>query len=193
MQARGKENFFSVLGTRPGGARAGGAPHKEGGGLGKRAARGLGGPVGWCPEDVGGVLCSVAWWLKRAWCESRVMWGGAQRGPTAACFPYYYLRLSYKMCTAGWRAELSRSGKEAADAKSRIPRPRPHPQEGKRAFRATLRPPWGLKWPAGKPGGRRRSWDQQGATGRPRPFGRPSDHRARHQSAAPLRPQGLLL
>ena len=102
------------------------------------------------------------------------------------------LRLSYKMCTAGWRAELSRSGKEAADAKSRIPRPRPHPQEGKRAFRATLRPPWGLKWPAGKPGGRRRSWDQQGTTGRPGPFRRPSDHRARHQSAAPLRPQGLL-
>ena len=102
------------------------------------------------------------------------------------------LRLSYKMCTAGWRAELSRSGKEAADAKSRIPRPRPHPQEGKRAFRATLRPPWGLKWSAGKPGRRRRSWDQQGTTGRPGPFGRPSDHRARHQSAAPLRPQGLL-
>ena len=66
QRAAGRPNarwaFFSVLGTRPGGARAGGAPHKGGGGLGKRAARGLGGPVGWCPEDVGG----VAWWLKRA-------------------------------------------------------------------------------------------------------------------------------
>ena len=40
------------------------------------------------------VLCFVAWLLKRAWevlsGESRVMWGGAQRGTTAACFPYYY-------------------------------------------------------------------------------------------------------
>ena len=39
------------------------------------------------------VLC-FAWLLKRAWevlsGESRVMWGGAQRGTTAACFPYYY-------------------------------------------------------------------------------------------------------
>ena len=26
--------------------------------------------------------------------ESMVMWGGAQRGTTAACFPYYYLRKS---------------------------------------------------------------------------------------------------
>ena len=40
------------------------------------------------------VLCFVAWLLKRAWevlsGESMVMWGGAQRGTTAACFPYYY-------------------------------------------------------------------------------------------------------
>ena len=36
----------------------------------------------------------VALLLKRAWevlsGESMVMWGGAQRGTTAACFPYYY-------------------------------------------------------------------------------------------------------
>ena len=66
QRAAGRPNarwaFFSVLGTRPGGARAGGAPHKGGGGLGKRAARGLGGPVGWGPDGHVG----VAWWLKRA-------------------------------------------------------------------------------------------------------------------------------
>ena len=47
-----------------------------------------------CGHTFHRVLCFVAWLLKRAWevlsGESMVMWGGAQRGTTAACFPYYY-------------------------------------------------------------------------------------------------------
>ena len=38
------------------------------------------------------------------------------------------------------------------------------PKIGKRAFRAALRPPWGRKWPAGKPGGRKKK--KLGPTGR---------------------------
>ena len=60
------------------------------------------------------VLCFVAWLLKRAWeelsGESMVMWGGAQRGTTAACFPYYYSNRADDLTKEGMRQGIVDSG-----------------------------------------------------------------------------------